>query len=173
MYDYFRGLWENREKAVFVGLIVAFLLLAVCWFSYCLGLRNAGTDVSDNGKRIEDVRNELSTATERQREITSGLESALETNLAQLRSANERLQVDLRAQSSEATQLKKELAALRKELSDLKALSVTQESSLTNANKLLEEYAIEAKRERLRIKAQRNGWAAAAACLAVALVVKS
>ena len=77
MYDYFRGLWENREKAVFVGLIVAFLLLAVCWFSYCLGLRNAGTDVSDNGKRIEDVRNELSTATERQREITSELESAV------------------------------------------------------------------------------------------------
>ena len=77
MYETIRGLWENREKAVFVGLIVAFLLLAVCWFSYCLGLRNAGTDVSDNGKRIEDVRNELSTATERQREITSGLESAV------------------------------------------------------------------------------------------------
>ena len=106
-------------------------------------------------------------------QITESELRTLETNLAQLRSANERLQVDLRAQSSEATQLKKELAALRKELSDLKALSVTQESSLTNANKLLEEYAIEAKRERLRIKAQRNGWAAAAACLAVAIVVKS
>ena len=106
-------------------------------------------------------------------QITESELRTLETNLAQLRSANERLQVDLRAQSSEATQLKKELAALRKELSDLKALSVTQESSLTNANKLLEEYAIEAKRERLRIKAQRNGWAAAAACLAVALVVKA
>ena len=106
-------------------------------------------------------------------QITESELRTLETNLAQLRSANERLQVDLRAQSSEATQLKKELAALRKELSDLKALSVTQESSLTNANKLLEEYAIEAKRKRLRIKAQRNGWAAAAACLAVALVVKS
>lgn len=106
-------------------------------------------------------------------QITESELRTLETNLAQLRSANERLQVDLRAQSSEATQLKKELAALRKELSDLKALSVTQESSLTNANKLLAEYATEAKRERLRIKAQRNGWAAAAACLAVALVVKS
>ena len=106
-------------------------------------------------------------------QITESELRTLETNLAQLRSANERLQVDLRAQSSEATALRKEVTALRKELSDLKALSVTQESSLTNANKLLEEYAIEAKRERLRIKAQRNGWAAAAACLAVALVVKS
>ena len=106
-------------------------------------------------------------------QITESELRTLETNLAQLRSANERLQVDLRAQSSEATALRKEVTALRKELSDLKALSVTQESSLTNANKLLEEYAIEAKRERLRIKAQRNGWAAAAACLAVAIVVKS
>ena len=106
-------------------------------------------------------------------QITESELRTLETNLAQLRSANERLQVDLRAQSSEATALRKEVTALRKELSDLKALSVTQESSLTNANKLLEEYAIEAKRERLRIKAQRNTWEAVAACLAVALVVKS
>lgn len=78
MYDYFQRLWANREKAVFVGLIVAFLLLAVCWFSYMFGLRNAGTDVPDNGVRIDDVRNELSTAQEHQRQITDGLESAVE-----------------------------------------------------------------------------------------------
>ena len=100
MYDYFRGLWENREKAVFVGLIVAFLLLAVCWFSYCLGLRNAGTDVSDNGKRIEDVRNELSTATERQREITSGLESAVQRSDSIEERSN---RIEERAVRSEAT----------------------------------------------------------------------
>ena len=105
-------------------------------------------------------------------QITESELRTLETNLAQLRSANERLQVDLRAQSSEATQLKKELAALRKELSDLKALSVTQESSLTNANKLLEEYAIAAKKERLRIKAQRNTWEAIAACAIIACIAK-
>ena len=105
-------------------------------------------------------------------QITESEWTTLETNLAQLRNANERLQVDLKAQSSEATQLKKELAALRKELADLKALSVTQESSLTNANKLLAEYVTAAKKERLRIKAQRNGWAAAAVCLVVALAAK-
>ena len=77
MYDDFSGLWKNREKALTVGIIITFLLVAVGWVCYCLGLKNAGTDVSDNGKRIEDVRNELSTATERQREITSGLESAV------------------------------------------------------------------------------------------------
>lgn len=141
-----------REKI----LLLAFLLSLFCWWLF-----SASGTCSASG------------TPEPMYQITESELRTLETNLAQLRSANERLQVDLRAQSSEATQLKKELTALRKELSDLKALSVTQESSLTNANKLLEEYAIEAKRERLRIKAQRNGWAAAAACLAVALVVKS
>jgi hypothetical protein len=43
---------------------------------------------------------------------------------------------------------------------------------LIAANKSLEEYAIEAKRTRLRIKAQRNTWEAIAACLVVALIVK-
>ena len=48
MYD-FSGLWKNREKALTVGIIIAFLLLAVCWFSYCLGLRNAGSADRDDG----------------------------------------------------------------------------------------------------------------------------
>lgn len=96
----------------------------------------------------------------------------LETNLAQLKSINSRLQVDLREQSSEATRLRQELDALREELEQLRSLSAKQEDSLTSANKLLEEYAIAAKKERLRIKAQRNTWAAVAACLVVALTVK-
>ena len=78
MYDYFRGLWENREKAVFVGLIVAFLLLAVCWICYMLGLRNAGGDVSDNGIRIDDVREQYQHIEVNQRQITSGLAGAVE-----------------------------------------------------------------------------------------------
>ena len=78
MYDYFQRLRANREKVIIVGIIVAFLLLAICWFSYCIGLRNTGTDVSDNGIRIDDVRNELSTAQEHQRQITDGLENAVQ-----------------------------------------------------------------------------------------------
>ena len=105
-------------------------------------------------------------------QITESELTTLETNLAQLKSINDRLQMDLKAQSSEATALRKEVTALRKELSDLKQQSMMQENSLTNANRLLDEYATEAKRTRLRIKAQRNGWAAAAACLAIALAVK-
>ncbi len=96
----------------------------------------------------------------------------LENNLVLLKASNERLQVDLKVQSDEATQLKKELAVLKKELSDLRQKSKTQGDSLTNANRLLEQYATEAKRERLRIKAQRNTWEAVAACLVVALVAK-
>jgi len=105
-------------------------------------------------------------------QITESELTTLENNLAQLSSINNRLQVDLREQSNEATRLRQELDALKRELEQLRSLSQTQESSLTNANKLLEEYAIEAKRTRVRIKAQRNGWAAAAACLAIALAVK-
>ena len=104
--------------------------------------------------------------------ITETELTQLENNISTLKSINDRLQTDLRAQSNEATMLRKELNALRKELSDLKQQSMMQENSLTNANRLLDKYAIEAKKERLRIKAQRNGWAAAAACLAIALTVK-
>ena len=77
MYDYLRRFQANRENALTVGIIAAFLLLAVCWFSYMLGIRNTGTDVSDNGIRIDDVRNELSTAQEHQRQITDGLAGAV------------------------------------------------------------------------------------------------
>jgi len=47
---------------------------------------------------------------------------------------------------------------LRKELEQLRSLSAKQEDSLTSANKLLEQYAIEEKNKRLRIKAQRNAY---------------
>ena len=62
MYDDFSRLWKNREKALTVGLIVAFLLVAVCWFSYMLGLRNAGKDIPDNGDPAAGVRNEIDAA---------------------------------------------------------------------------------------------------------------
>lgn len=75
-------------------------------------------------------------------QITESELTMLETNLAQLKSINDRLQTDLKAQSSEATLLRKELDALRKE------------------------------RERLRIKAQRNTWAAAALVAATVAIVK-
>ena len=100
----------------------------------------------------------ICSASEPMYQITETELATLENNLAQLSGINNRLQVDLREQSNEATRLRQELDALKRELEQLRSLSQTQESSLTNANKLLEEYAIEAKNERLRIKAQRNGY---------------
>ena len=91
-------------------------------------------------------------------QITESELTTLENNLAQLSSINNRLQVDLREQSNEATRLRQELDALKRELEQLRSLSQMQESSLTNANKLLEEYAIAEKNKRLKIKAQRNGY---------------
>lgn len=137
-------------------LLLLALSLLFCWWLWC-GLPTCSA----------------SGTPEPMYQITESELTTLETNLAQLKSINDRLQTDLKAQSSEATELRKELDALRRELEQLRSLSAKQEDSLTSANRLLETYATEAKRERLRIKAQRNGWAAAAACLAVALVVKS
>lgn len=96
----------------------------------------------------------------------------LENNLAQLRSINSKLQMELAAQKRELYVLKQESSQLVNQLRSLQQQSLTQQELLTNANRSLEEYATEAKRTRLRIKAQRNGWAAAAACLAIALAVK-
>ena len=76
MNDLFDLRPTNKEVAF--GILGVFVLLVVVFsIGYCIGLRNAGTDVSDNGKRIEDVRNELSTAIQHQHEITAGLESAV------------------------------------------------------------------------------------------------
>lgn len=91
-------------------------------------------------------------------QITESELTMLENNISTLKSINDRLQVDLREQSSEATRLRQELDALRRELEQLRSLSAKQEDSLTSANKLLEQYAIEEKNKRLRVKAQRNAY---------------
>lgn len=82
-------------------------------------------------------------------------------------------------QKTESKRLQEQLTILEQELQTLKnqlATSSTQltqaQKSLQTANQLLTQYAQEAKRERLRIKAQRNTWAAVAACLVVALIAK-
>ena len=75
MYDDFSRLWKNREKALTVGIIIAFLLLAVCWFSYCLGLRNAGSTDGDAGSGgAEQVGQHIQSAVTGQREITERID---------------------------------------------------------------------------------------------------
>ena len=103
-------------------------------------------------------------------QITESELTTLENNLAQLRSINESLQRELTAQKRELHVLREESSALVKQLNELKSLSAKQEDSLTSANKLLEQYAIEAKNERLRIKAQRNAYFIGMVAAAVAAV---
>lgn len=65
-----------------------------------------------------------------------------------------------------------ELSTLRSELNTSKERLTKAEESLANANQLLAKYAEETKRERLRIKAQRNTWLAVALVAATVAIVK-
>ena len=122
-------------------LLLLFLSLLLCWWLFLAPGTCSASGTPEPVYTITET------------ELTT-----LENNISTLKSSNSRLQMDLKAQSDEATLLRKQLAELKKELEQLRSLSQTQESSLTNANKLLAEYAIEEKNKRLRIKAQRNGY---------------
>ena len=77
MYDVRLFRPPNKETATLVIVAVVLLVVVFC-AGYLLGLRNAGTDVSDNGKRIDDIREQLGTAVQHQQQITSGLAGAVE-----------------------------------------------------------------------------------------------
>ena len=89
-------------------------------------------------------------------QITEEELTQLESNLSQLSSINTKLQMESKKQLQQVAQLQSQVAQLKSQLAQLQEASQTQEDSLTNANKLLEEYAIAEKNKRLKIKAQRN-----------------
>lgn len=118
--------------------------------------------------------------------VTAAELRQLEGNLTRLQQINDSLTQELGAQQNKAvdlqtalteaerqlTKAKEQQTALQAELTRLKSLSKMQAESLEKANKSLAEYATEAKKTRLRIKAQRNTWAAAAGILAAGLALK-
>ena len=75
VYEWAKQNISRYYLPIIIGVVAMLLGVAI---GYSLGLRNAGTDVSDNGNGIDDVRNELSTAQEHQRQITDRLESAVQ-----------------------------------------------------------------------------------------------
>ena len=77
MYDLSELKPTGKDIAVAI-LIVTVLLVVIFCAGYMFGLRNAGTDVSDNGVRVDDIREQLGTITEHQRELTAGINSAEE-----------------------------------------------------------------------------------------------
>lgn len=88
--------------------------------------------------------------------ITETELTTLENNLATLSSINSKLQLESKKQLEQVAQLQNQVAQLKNQLAQLQEASLTQESSLATANKLLAEYATAEKNKRLRIKAQRN-----------------
>lgn len=104
--------------------------------------------------------------------ITETQLQALETRLNLLDQILAQQNPELTTLQLRLAESKNELAMLRSELNTSKERLTKAEESLQNANQLLTQYAQEAKRERLRIKAQRNTWEAVAACLVVALIAK-
>ena len=110
----------------------------------------------------------------------------LESNLTRLQQINDSLTqalgeqrnkaVDLQTALTEAqkqlTEARRRQTALQAELTSLKSLSKMQAESLEKANKSFETFAAEEKVRRLRIKAQRNTWVAAAGILAAGLALK-
>ena len=102
--------------------------------------------------------------------ITETELTTLETNLAQLSAINSKLQLESKKQLEQVAQLQNQVAQLKNQLAQLQEASLTQESSLATANKLLEQYAIEEKNKRLRIKAQRNTYFVLMVAAAVAAV---
>jgi len=95
----------------------------------------------------------------------SGTYTITEAELNQLDSNLTKLEQISVTQQQESARLKDTLTKSEQELSQLKSQLNTSteqlkqaQNSLQNANQLLQKYAAEEKRTRLRIKAQRNFW---------------
>ena len=148
--------FDQRTKK----LLLLFLSLLLCWWLFF-----APGTCSASGTQIPVPEEKTYTITETH---LRGLEqrlTLLDQVLAQQNPELTTLQLQL-------TESRRELATLRNELSISKEQLTKAEDSLRNANLYLEKCAAEEKKTRLKIKAQRNTWAAVAACLVVALAVK-
>ena len=103
----------------------------------------------------------------------------LNSIFSQLSQVNGKLQNELTDSKAELLKsqeaLKKaqqELKQLQLQIATLKALSVNQENSLQKVNESFKQYAEEKKKERIKIKAQRNAWAVAALVACIGIAVK-
>lgn len=104
--------------------------------------------------------------------ITETELETLESSLTRLRSINSKLQMESAQQLEQVKLLQAQVQLLQSQLATLQMQSQNQESLLTAANKSLAEYATEARRTRLRIKAQRNGWLVASILAVTAAIIR-
>ena len=135
-------------------LLLAFLSGLFCWWL----LVASGTCAASGTPETYTI-----TAAELQ-----GLDSRLE-RLGQLSETQRLESMRLQAQLTKSAE---QLRTLQTQLTTSTAQLEQAQSSLLNANQLLEQYAAAAKKERLRIKAQRNTWLAVALVAATVAIIR-
>lgn len=98
--------------------------------------------------------------------------NTLEKNLDLLEQILAQQDPELTALQLQLAESRNELKALRSELATSREQLQKAEDSLQSVNKLLEKYAQEEKKKRLKIKAQRNLWTVIACGAVVAAIGK-
>ena len=78
MYDV-SGFRPQNKKTALAILVAVIVLVAIFYAGYGLGLRNAGTDVSDNGNAAQGVRDEVNFARSDIGAAKSGIDNATAT----------------------------------------------------------------------------------------------
>lgn len=132
---------------------------------------------SASGMRVEPVQMVSVPMTDLE-ELQSNLDrlSVLSDSLQQTCGRQKNQIIDLQTSLAEAQRrlaaAQKQQTALQLQIRTLTENSQKQEALLTEANESFRKYAAEEKARRLRIKAQRNTWAAAAGILAAGLALK-
>lgn len=96
----------------------------------------------------------------------------LESNLTKLQQLSATQQAELIRLRDQLKKSEQELQLLKNQLSTSSVQLTTARQSLQIANQSLQKYAQGEKRERLRIKAQRNTWEVVCCGLIVALIKK-
>lgn len=139
------------------------LLFLACLFSWWLFSAQAICSASGTQTPVPEEKTYTVTEVELQ-----GLDSRLE-RLGQLSETQRLESMRLQAQLTKSAE---QLRTLQTQLVTSTAQLQQAQSSLLSANQLLEQYAAAAKKERLRIKAQRNTWLAVALVAATVAIVK-
>ena len=75
MYEWAKQNIGRYYLPIIIGIVAMLLGVAI---GYGIGLRNAGTDIHDNGNGIDAVREQYQHIEVNQRQITDGLESAVQ-----------------------------------------------------------------------------------------------
>lgn len=139
-------------------LLLLFLSCLFCWW-----LLAASATCSASGMQETPEKTYLITETELLR---------WEANLQKLKQLSTTQKTESKRLQEQLTILEQELQTLKNQLATSSTQLTQAQKSLQTANQLLTQYAQEAKRERLRIKAQRNTWEAIAACAIIACIAK-